>query len=257
LGLVLIELLGFGIDLNPAIDPGIQTNEPPVLAVLRSRLQPGQRALGIGQELPPNVLMRFGLADPRNYDSIELASSLKWLEPLYEPGPEALSSRREITWEGVHRARERLEECCVAAVVGATPPPSEWFPRVERVGDVWIAWLDPPSWATLGPTPVRVSFRVPGQADLYTRGSSVDPLVFRESWAPGWRARVDTVSVPVRPYRGAFLAIDVPASAHPDIPEGFHIIEIKYSPNEVIFAICLSIVGLAVVILALTGPVRF
>ncbi|MGC8641144.1 MAG: hypothetical protein ACP5XB_14860, partial [Isosphaeraceae bacterium] len=114
LGLVLIELFGFGIDLSPAIDPGIHANEPPVLAVLRSGLQPGQRALGIGQELPPNVLMRFGLADPRNYDSIELASSLKWLEPLYEPGPEALSSRREITWEGVHRARERLEECCVA-----------------------------------------------------------------------------------------------------------------------------------------------
>ena len=76
--------------------------------------------------------------------------------PLYEPGPEALSSRRQITWEGVHRDRERLEESCVAAVVGATPPPEEWFPMTERVGKVWIAWLEPASWATLGQSAVEV-----------------------------------------------------------------------------------------------------
>ena len=141
--LTLAEVGGFGIGLNPAIEPGIQQFEPPVIAMLRAGLGPGQRALGIGQELPPNVLMRFGLDDPRNYDSVELATSLKWLEPLFEPGPEALSSRREITWEGVHRAGSGSKQSCVAAVVGATPPPAAWFPRVDRAGDVWIAWLAP------------------------------------------------------------------------------------------------------------------
>ncbi len=56
-----------------------------MIARLRQGLPPDGRALGLGEELPPNVLMRFGLSDVRNYDSVELASSLAWFEPLYEP----------------------------------------------------------------------------------------------------------------------------------------------------------------------------
>ena len=63
--------------LNPAIAAEVHAFEPPVIARLRQRLPPGGRALGLGEELPPNVLMRFGLADIRNYDSVELAASLR------------------------------------------------------------------------------------------------------------------------------------------------------------------------------------
>ena len=126
--------------------------------------------------------MRFGLSDPRNYDSIELASSLEFLAPLFEPGPEALNSRRQITWESVHRARDRLAQACVAAAVGATPPPGDRFARVERAGNVWIAWLDAPSWASAEGSATLVSLRrEPGRATLHIRAAAADRLVIRES----------------------------------------------------------------------------
>ncbi len=120
--LTLIELAHFGMGLNPAIDPAIHRFEPPVVKRLCSVLEPGERALGVGEELPPNVLMRFGLGDPRNYDSVELSRSLLWFASVFEPGSESLTSRSQITWESVHRARDRLQDACVKAVVGASPP---------------------------------------------------------------------------------------------------------------------------------------
>ena len=149
LALTMAELAGFGIDLNPAIDAATDRLEPPVIATLRLGLKPGERALGIGEELPPNVLMRYGLCDPRNYDSVELARSLRWFETLYEPGEVAQTSRRQITWEGVLRSRQRLREASVAAVVGSARPPAGQFDRVDQVGSVWIAWLETPGWASL------------------------------------------------------------------------------------------------------------
>ena len=124
IGLTLIELACFGMGMNPAITPEIQRFVPPLITRLRHRLEPGERVLGIGEELPPNVLMRFGLNDPRNYDSVEQTRSLHWFTPLFEPGSESLSSRSRITWEGVYRARDRLEDACVRAVVSASPPPA-------------------------------------------------------------------------------------------------------------------------------------
>ena len=41
------------------------------------------RFLAIGEALPPNQLMRFGLKDVRNYDSIELSRSFTSLKSLY------------------------------------------------------------------------------------------------------------------------------------------------------------------------------
>ena len=169
IGLTLIEVAHFGIGLNPAIAPEIQGFESPVITRLRRGLRPGQRALGIGEELPPNVLMRFGLCDARNYDSVELERSLQWFAPLFETGSESLSSRSPITWEGVHRARERLEAACVKAVVGASPPPPGRFARVERTGDVWITWLDSPAWASsLAGTTLVSARREPGRSVLRT-----------------------------------------------------------------------------------------
>ena len=132
LGLTLAELAFFGFGLNPAIAASIHRFEPQVVARLRQELRPEARALGLGEELPPNTLMRFGLSDPRNYDSVELARSLSWLVPLYEPGESALTSRSEVDWSGVVRARDRLRESGVGAVVASTPPPTGEFPRTER-----------------------------------------------------------------------------------------------------------------------------
>ncbi len=250
LGLTLADLAGLGFGLNPSIAPEVQSLAPPVIARLQQVLEPGQRAIGIGEELPPNVLMRFGLSDPRNYDSIELASSLEFLAPLYEPGPEALNSRRQITWESVHRARDRLAQACVAAAVGATPPPGDRFSRVERAGNVWIAWLGAPSWASAEGSATLVSLRrEPGRATLRIRAAAADRLLIRESLDPGWRARIDGAAAKIDAYGPCFIAVAT--------PPGDHVIELEYYPNDFVYGFVLTVLGMFGVILALTEAVHF
>src|SRR4051794_7004775 len=149
LGLTLVDLFGFGYGLNPAIAAEDDRPEVPLIAYLRREVGPSGRILGLGEELPPNTLMRYGLADVRNYDSIELTRSLDWFAPLYEgparpPGsrPPARTSRRPITWDGVLRARDRLDGAWGRAVVAPAPPPRGAFARVDRVGAVWVARPD-------------------------------------------------------------------------------------------------------------------
>ena len=139
LGLTLVDLLGFGLGLNPAIDRADHRPITPLIEFLKEVAPPPLRVLGVGEELPPNVAMRYGLADIRNYDSVELASSVDYFDALYPPGGRERTSRRTVTWAGVIRARDRLEEAGVAAIVAATPPPGGAFERVEKVGSVWVA----------------------------------------------------------------------------------------------------------------------
>ena len=193
LGLTLFDLGLLGIDLNPAIAAETHAQEPEVIARLRKDLPAGGRALGVGEELPPNVLMRFGLADVRNYDSVELASNLLWLKELYEPTRGGRSSRGEITWNGVIRARDRLVESGVGAVVAASPPPEGTFDRVEQVGRVWIGWLAAKPWADSQPARARLTvFRDHGQARILVDAQEPLALTVRETWDPGWAARRQT-----------------------------------------------------------------
>jgi hypothetical protein len=245
LGLTLGELAVFGIGLNPAIDPAIQSLTPPLIQRLRQGLRPDQRALGIGAELPPNVLMRFGLSDPRNYDSVELARSLDWFAPLYGPGSAARTSRREIGWSSVLQGMDRLVEACVGAVVSASPPPSAQFAAVEAINGVWIAWIDTPPWATAGPSSRIEVQRGPDWAFIRVETRGPETLVVRETWDPGWKAWLDGEPVRIELASKTFWAID--------LPPGRHHLRFRYQPVEVAVGLAISAVTLAVVILALTG----
>src|SRR5207248_11235153 len=119
------------------------------------------------------VLMRFGLADVRNYDSVELASRLAWFDSLYEPSAVARTSRRAVTWESAIRARDRLRDSGVGAIIAAVPPPAPAFDRVERVGRVWIAWLDAKPWVETESPGTALSWdRQPGRARILLRAPS-------------------------------------------------------------------------------------
>src|SRR5262249_24007990 len=76
LGLSLGDLVGFGFGLNPAIPPRDDRLSGPLIDYLRREAGPPARIVGVGEELPPNALMRYGLSDVRNYDSVELSRSL-------------------------------------------------------------------------------------------------------------------------------------------------------------------------------------
>ena len=246
MGLTLVDLFAFGFGLNPAMARGESRHEVPVIAYLRREVGRSGRIVALGEELPPNVAMRYGLADVRNYDSVELARSLDWFAPLYSPGPEASTSRREITWEGVIRARDRLREATVKAVVGPTPPPAGAFDRVDRVGSVWVARLDGRPWATseTGRAALRVS-RASGIVDVDADCPAADRIVVRDTFDAGWVATVDGKPAAIEPFRGTFLSVPVAA--------GRHSISLRYAPREVEIALIISLSAAALIVFALTG----
>jgi hypothetical protein len=178
LALALVELLSAAAGRNPAIASDEWRPESEVTSYLRRELPAAGRTIGVGDELPPNVLMRYGLADARNYDSVELTANLDLLEPIYEPSA-SRTSRRTITWETAARGRHALEAAGVCAIVGASPPPAGLFERVDRVAQVWIARIDPaPAW------PGRWLDQGPHTLTLEPEGPS--QIVVATTYDPGW-----------------------------------------------------------------------
>ncbi len=247
LALTLADLLAFGFRLNPAIDPADDRPVPPVVAALRREVGRSGRVIGLGAELPPNILMRYGLLDARNYDSVEVARSLDWLAPLYDPRVEARTSRREITWDRVVAAGDRLREAGVVAVVGPTPPPAPaGFERVDRVGAVWVARLAARPLAGLDGTGTIESMSAgDGGLRLHVRTPRESRLVVRETFDPGWRAEVDGVRTSVDEHLGTFMAVRVPAGARR--------VALIYDPIEVRAAVATSALAAFAAVFALTG----
>ncbi|MEW4571056.1 hypothetical protein AB1L88_24570 [Tautonia sp. JC769] len=244
LGLVVLDLIATFWGANPTIARRDYLPEGPLIAHLKREAAPPARILGVGMELPPNMLMRYGLADLRCYDAVELASLAEWLAPLYEPSggrPEARSSRRQVTWEGVARARGLLRECRVAAVVGATPPPEGLFDRVVPVGRVWVGhWESPESPARIvemsgGRIVVERSGSIPLSA--HVKGSSDEQIRIPVASVPGWRAWCGRRELPVSRGRGPFLRVAAPAD--------WGRIELAYDPPEVRWALRGSLLGLS------------
>ncbi len=251
LGLTLVNLIGFGFGLNPAIDRADDRPEPSLIAAIRREVGAAGRSIGLGAELPPNTLMRYGLADARNYDSVELTRNLDWLAPLYGPAVEARTSRREITWGRVVEARERLREAGVRAVVAPSEPPAG-LGRAERIGRAWVAWLDAEPLVGLhGPGTIARSSEGPGwvRAKVHSGGGTL--LVARQTFDPGWRAEVDGRAATIVPHRDTFLSVRVPS--------GGHQITLTYDPIEVRLSAIASAIAVLGAVFALTGfgPFRF
>ncbi len=247
--ITVVELAGFGYELNPSILDTIQDLEPPVIARLREMLPPGGRALGLGEELPPNVLMRFGLSDPRNYDSVELTRSLDWFAPLYSEKAGARTSRREITWSRAASARDRLEQSGVGAIVASVPPPPGLFNRVEPVANVWIARLDPEPWASTqqATTSLRVLAGDP-YPKISMDAAAPDLLTVRITNSPGWTASVNGKPAQFLENLGPFLQLPV--------PPGTCEIVLKYQPAEFLAGLTVTVLAGLVTILVLTGIAR-
>jgi Bacterial membrane protein YfhO len=245
MGLVLVDLAGLGWGLNPAIDAAIHAYEPPVISRLRQQVTTEGRALGIGEELPPNVLMRFGLSDIRNYDSVELATSLGWFAPLYEPAP-GISSRNEITWKSVAANQQLLRESGVCGVVAAAPPPEGSFARVEKIGKVWALWLDGLPWARARSPRSRLTVqRDDGWAQIRIESDQPESLVVSETFDPGWTVSLDGKATEIRQESGVFMQIDVPSGDH-------HVI-MRYDPVELKCGLALTLLSCIFLILVLTG----
>ena len=235
-----VELFYAGFGLNPAIDRRDDRPTPPVITALREQAGSTGRVVGLGQELLPNVAMRYGLADARNYDSVELTRNLDWFAPLFEPGGRSRTSRRGITWAGVVRGLDRLKGASVSAVVSAAPPPDGLDARVKRLGTVWVARLDSEPLATLDGEPAAATVEN-GRIDANLDCKNESLFLIRQTYDPGWSAVVDGVPArKVEPYRGAFLSVRLKA--------GRHSVALRYDPTEVRAACAASACGLGIAV---------
>ena len=249
LGLTVTELFRFGYGLNPAIHPGEDRPMTRLIADLQRRVGDSGRIIGLGAEFPPNALMRYGLRDARNYDSVETQRNLDWLQPLFDPTVAAQTSRRDITWERVANHRDRLSQAGVRAVIAATPPPLG-FDAVTRYEAVWVAWLEARPMIELdGPVQIVSKVGRDGRFDVEVLATSPTRLVIRETFDPGWRAEVNGMPVPIEPYRQTFLAIAV--------PRGPSRIVVRYDPDSVRWAWILSGFAALALVFALTGSLDF
>jgi hypothetical protein len=243
--LVLVDIVGLGWGLNPAIGALVHSYEPPVIERLRQQLKSGGRALGIGEELPPNVLMRFGLQDIRNYDSVELANSLRYFAPLYE-SKDGISSRSEIDWQRVVDNQELLHVSGVRAVIAAAAPPEGVFSRVEKIGRVWAVWLEGLPWARASSHEARIRVeRDDDRAHVEVESARAENLSIAETFDPGWTASIDGMTAEIRQNSGIFMQIAVPSGSH-------HVI-LQYNPIELKLGVAVSLVSCIFLILVLTG----
>src|SRR5262249_34895608 len=142
------------------------------------------------------------------------------------------------------RALDRLRDSGVAAMVAGSPPPAPVFDRVERVGRVWVAWLDAKPWAE-APGAQLAWTRLPAGARLLVQATTPSPVLVPDTWDPGWRARCEDRPLAVARAGTAFLGVDVPS--------GHHEIVLEYDPVEVRLGLAVSAVALAAGILVLTG----
>ena len=235
LGLTLGELAGFGMGLNPAIAAANSApRAAPDRATSVASSSPVERVLGIGQELPPNTLMRLGLGDPRNYDSVELREACAGSPPVRAGNREPLESQPDHLGQRATGLRDRLEASGVRAVVGAISRrrPAR-LPGSSNVGDVWIAWLSPRA----GPATGRGhagddSTRDPGRAVLCTlaagRRSGCDP---GNAGMPGWTARIDGRPRSRSSTYQRYIYVGFGSGGRP------HVLELAYRPVEVVYGL--------------------
>ena len=188
-----------------------------MIARLREGLPPEARAIGVGEELPPE---RADAVRPRRPAQLRLggagARAWHWLDPIFEPSTAARTSRRDLTWASAIRALDRLRESCVGAIVGATPPPAGSFARVEKAGRAWIAWLDA---RALGRDPLADGrdWTGAGNPDGPSSASaSRDPTACwcARRTTPAGRPSSTAGRAPLRPGTGPFLEIDIPSGEH-------------------------------------------
>ncbi len=250
LALTLAELVRFGFGLNPAIDRGDDRPVTPLLADLQREVGRSGRIIGLGAEFPPNTLMRYGLLDARNYDSVETRRNLDWFRPIYDPEVAAQTSRRDVTWERVDQSRDRLRVGGVRAVVGPSEPPPQ-FPRVTRYNAVWVAWLDADPLITLD-GPGRLLSQTGGDGRFAVAVDARDGptrLIVHEIFDPGWAAEINGATALVEPYRQTFLAVTV--------PQGEARVVLRYDPVEVRVAWWVTGFAGLLVVFALTGSLDF
>lgn len=94
--------------------------------------------------------------------------------------------------------------------------------------------LQPPG-DTLGQGKVHLVEERPNRLEIAVDGTAAGWLLIRDSWFPGWQARVDGVETALYPADYLFKAVPV--------PDGNHRIELEYKPASFVFGTIASLIS--------------
>jgi uncharacterized membrane protein YfhO len=97
-----------------------------------------------------------------------------------------------------------------------------------------------------GEARVTVRGQRPGAVELAVDATAPATVVVLESWAPGWTARVDRATVPVRPANVLFVSVSVPA--------GRHDVVLEYRPASVTAGLAASAAGVVALLALALAP---
>jgi len=182
------------------------------------------RGAGVALLSPRHQWLRYGYVGPRHLDLLAVdlmlmrgdCATSRFDEPVVLQGERFCIQRNPDArprYELVSRAR-RLGVAEAVAEMQSRQPPE--VVAVDAPPDVVLPDDDLPA----GEVAVR-SYRH-GHVVMQVRADAGDRLlVARDSWTPGWRARVDGAPAAVLPAAGIFFAVPVPQGSH-EVELRFH-----------------------------------
>ncbi len=242
---ILIDLWAFGCNFNPTLPVEQLLPSTPALDFLTERLG-YDRMAAIGQGLPPNTGMPFGLFDIRGYDifverydivlntlnknpdgltlSDRNARIFDLLGVRYllsaEPLPE--SERLRLVYDGEIYIYER-DPLPRAYLTGAYQVIADDRILLAQLGDPEtsskrLVYLETtpgiPSDTQTLPGEAQIVIYQPERVEVHTAAQSAQLLVLSDTFYPGWKAFVDGRETPIYRANYAFRAVEVPGGEH-------------------------------------------
>jgi hypothetical protein len=274
-GLVMLgELLSSAWRWHPQVEPESFYPRRQFIEFVRQRVGHG-RVLGYPGVLSANISMMYGLRDVRGYDAVDPAPIIELLRCANPEWTPAVTHGLTSSFQS--GPSPILDLLSVRYVVSLKQLDSDW-PEVAYLDGVWIyenpnalerafvprdvqhvattsggldtlraPWFDPRELAVVrepGVAAVGASGNVtivtdePRRVVLDVTADAEAVVVLSDSFAPGWRVRVDGKPAQAVEANHALRAVAVSA--------GRHEIEWQYSPASVHIGIILSITGVAV-----------
>jgi hypothetical protein len=289
LGLTLFDLFLVDMPFNPAVPPHYVFPMPGAIRFLQ-RDADTYRISGTGLILYPDSGMVFGIPDVRGYDTVvarrygELIDRLEGhyrhhfhslftqadaplfdlLNVKYVLTDQELKGKWELVYQdtgsvSIYRNRDVMPRAFVVYRAEVVDSPARSLERVldstfdfrasvvlEEAPAGWTEPLEIPA----SPATVQIADYQPDRVRLRVETAAPGLLVLTDTYAPGWKTRLDGQPIPLYVADHAFRAVVVPAGAHQ--------IEFMYEPMSFQVGAVVSLVTMVTLtsVLLLLGAKR-
>ena len=254
--IVAAELAVLAVGINPVAAPADRLPRPRILdRLVRLEASSPGRVIGLDGVFPPNLSVRYGLADLRSYDPLRpwplarlhavLGTENPVLAVTLHRAPARLLGAWSVRWVVSPRGRELAGWEAVDAGDGVRVWRNlQWRPEVRLATTVTVPPTEEDGWKLLaGDAPVLpdgavvppgsgVDVSAPGELEVTAReperiaalvvSDGFQMLTVARCWLPGWTVRIDGRRASVVRANLAGLGVVV--------PPGRHAVEFVYRP---------------------------